>query len=242
MSAATDQTSIHFRSRLILMVGFAVVLLTANIWALFNAQLSLINTLGIVSFGLLLLCPVLMAYQSVRLTLLMQTSDPARSIRDCVQASLRRAASLLLLDALIAVPLFVFFGLYLQIAIANITMTVIDCFSTTCPPESIVHPENFIPQAIWVLPVVIGLWGLNLLASVLGASLAQRWRKAMPATSGTILALVVTVAIIYTLLNLTSLPPIPLDLAVAVLPYLLTWGAWRYLALPAPLATPTAKL
>jgi hypothetical protein len=237
---APNPISTHFRNRLLLMGGIAVALLAANIWAIFNAEIGLITTLGLVSFGLLLLCPLLMAYQSVRMTLEMEMDTPTPSIRDCVQASLRRAASLLLLDALVVIPLCVLFSLYLQIAIADITMTVIDCFGTTCPPESIIHPENFTLQAILALLVVIGFWGLNLLALVLGASLAQRWSKVMPATSGTILALVVTVAIIYTLLNLTALPQIPVDLVAAVLPYLLTWGAWRYLASPTPLPDPTA--
>jgi hypothetical protein len=238
---APNPTSANFRSRLILMVGFAVLLLAAYIWAIFNAQLSLISTLGIVSFSLLLLCPVLMAYQSVRLTLRLQTDDPARSIRDCVRASLRRAASLLLLDALIAIPLSVLFSLYLQIAVSTITMSIVGCSGIDCSSASVIHPETFIPQAILVLLVVIGLWGLNLLAAVLGASLTRRWGKAMPATSGTILALIVTVAIIYTLLNLTALPQIPVDLVAAVLPYLLTWGAWHYLTSPAPIILSTSK-
>ena len=223
MATVTRQPAANFR-RLILTAVSAVIVLALYVWAFFSVDLNILNIFGIVSFILLMLCPILVAHQTVRMCL--QTETPG-TVRDSVRASLRQSAGLLLGAALIAVPVFTLFSLFLHMEFEAFFGDAIMCGIDPCPPGAVVHTEHFIPQTILVLIVVIGLWGLNLLAAVLGASLAQRWRKAIPATSGTILALVVTVAVIYTLLNLSGVPQIPVDLVAALLPYLVTYGAWR---------------
>jgi len=223
---APDQSSTSFRTSVLLTMLLTAVALAAYIWALFNAQFSLLNALGIAGFCLLLLCPAFVAYQTVRLTLQMGTGV---SVRDYVRASIRRVTSLLLIDALVAIPLVVFFSLYLQMALIGLLSDVYLC-STDCPPDAIIQPEIFLLEAITVLIVAVGLWGLNLLASILAAWLALHWQRAAPALSGTIVVLIVTIAVIYTVLGLTGVPQILQDVIVALLPYILTAAAWRWLA------------
>ncbi|MBI1259147.1 MAG: hypothetical protein GC204_16885 [Chloroflexi bacterium] len=227
METVSGQPAINFRLRLILTAGFAVIVLALYVWAFFAAESDILNLFGIISFILLMLCPILVAYQTVRLCLQAGTPD---SVRDSVRLSLSHTAGLLLGDALIAVPIFTLLSLFLQIEFEAFFGDAIFCGVDPCLQGAVVHTENFIPQTILVLVVALGLWGLNLLACVIGAALALRWGKMMPATSGTILALVVTVAVIYAVLSISGIPQIALDLVATVLPYLLVYGAWRILA------------
>ena len=221
----------NFRLALIGIVVIAVIVLAIYVWSFLTAQVSILNLFGVGSFFLLMLCPIIVAFQAVRLTFNLQTECDV-AFRDCVQASLRRSVGLFLIDALIAIPVFVLFSLFLQMEFAAFFSDAFACgIDNRCPPGAVVPLETFFPQVILVLIVALGLWGLNLLASVLGAWLALRWERVTPAVSGTIVALTVTVAVIYTLLSLIpNLPQVPIDLVIALLPYILTWAAWRSFA------------
>src|SRR6476620_11101492 len=105
MAAAPDDSTPTFRNQFTLSAGIAVTVVAIYLWALFTAQTSLLTTLGIVGFGLLLLCPAFVAYQTVRLTLQTGADVP---VRDSIRLSLRRSTRLLLVDALVAVPVCVF--------------------------------------------------------------------------------------------------------------------------------------
>ena len=231
MGTVTGQPAINFRLRLILTAGFAVIVLALYVWAFFVAELNILNVFGIISFILLMLCPILVAFQTARLCLQAGTPD---TVRDSVRLSLRHSAGLLLGDALVAVPVFTLLSLFLQMEFEAFFSDALFCGVDPCPPGAVIHTEKFIPQTILVLIVTLGLWGLNLLACVVSAALAQRWQRMTPVISGTILALVVTVAVIYTLLNIAGVPQIAVDLIAAVLPYLVTYGAWRAFTLRAP--------
>jgi hypothetical protein len=205
------------------------VALAISVWALYNNLFDLLVLLGFASLLALLLIPFIVAYLAAKSTLQEMSAAPAiRPIRDYVASSLRWQAFLLTVDAAVFIPLLAIFSLYVNLLFQAIIMRLPTCMSGPCSQAvSRGFESTYNQYTIAGLLLGLGLWGMNLLACVLGVGLTIRWQRIVRAMLGAWAVLALTVVAMCILLFWE--PQLYLVVIAALLPYVLAYASYSYL-------------
>ncbi|MEO8609171.1 MAG: hypothetical protein ABI690_14875 [Chloroflexota bacterium] len=200
---------------LLFSVAVGVIALAIYVWAFVNHQSNFLIDVGLVTFLVLIVCPVIVTIVAVRSTLkTIKSSGSNPPIRDYMMLVLRKCALLIAIDALVFIPIFAIFWLYTNLLFAAIF-------------HSTQLSTNYNQQALEGLLTGVGLWGANLWAALLGVSFAIRWSHWLKASAATLVVLILTLVVIYWLEDQSRTIHLYFAVMAALLPYLLTGaGLW----------------